>query len=110
MQILGGHWFALQSVAWVGMIANYARGETFVIAIGKTFDGDHPCELCKVVKKGLSEEQKQQITKMIVKLEAVLAPTLQLPLRPSQDRCFSTAEERGCARSLAPLTPPPLVA
>jgi hypothetical protein len=91
------------------MIANYARGETLVTAIEKTFDGDHPCELCKVVKKGQSEEQKQQIAKMIVKLEAVLAPTLQLPLQPSRDWRFSIAEQRACTRSLAPLTPPPLL-
>ena len=110
VQILGGHWLALQSVAWVGMIANYARGETLVVAIEKTFDGEHPCGLCKVVKSGRDQEQKQQVAKVVVKLDAVLAGTTKLPAPQGADWKYSVRVPMAAERSLAPPTPPPRAA
>ena len=57
---LGAHWAFLQSVAWVSMIVSYSRDASFVEAVGKTFDGNHPCCLCKAIKQGRSEEKKQE--------------------------------------------------
>ena len=110
VQILGGHWLALQSVAWVGMLANYARGETLGVAIEKTFDGEHPCDLCKVVKTGRDEEQKQQVVKVVVKLDAVLATaaTLKVPQASEWKYFVSVSVING--RTLSPPTPPPQAA
>ena len=110
VQILGGHWAALQSVAWIGMLAEYARGENLISAIEKTFDGAHPCGLCKVVKTGRDEEQKQQVVKMIVKLDAVLAAVGQLVEPPASGREFFVRVSFAATRSLAPPTPPPQAA
>ena len=110
VQILGGHWLALQSVAWIGMLASYSHGQTLVVAIEKTFDGAHPCGLCKVVKTGRTEEQKQQVVKMIVKLDAVLGAVIQMPEpHRAEWRYFDSVPDMA-ARSLAPPTPPPQVA
>ena len=49
IQILGGHWLALQSVAWLGMLADYSRGATLITAIEKTFDGEHPCSVADLI-------------------------------------------------------------
>ena len=46
----GGHWFALQSVAWVTMAVNFAQTDSFDVALKKTFDGKHPCRICKTVE------------------------------------------------------------
>jgi hypothetical protein len=108
VQILGGHWMALQSMAWVGMIASYARGEKLVIAIEKTFDGDHPCGLCEVVKKGREQEQKQQVARVIVKLEAVISAVAQIAVPPALDCEYESRVETLAVRSLDPPTPPPL--
>jgi hypothetical protein len=108
VQIIGGHWLAIQSVAWVGMIANYARGENLVVAIERTFDGQHPCSLCKVVKIGREQEQKQHVAQVIVKLDAVLATTTALPAPQASDWQYSVFLPVNAARSLAPPTPPPL--
>ena len=108
VQILGGHWLALQSVAWIGMIANYARGEALVVALEKTFDGAHPCGLCKVVKSGREQEQKEQDQKLIVKLDAVLATTLALRAPQASDWKYLVFVPVIAARNLAPPTPPPL--
>ncbi|MDB6172668.1 MAG: hypothetical protein JWL59_1979 [Chthoniobacteraceae bacterium] len=110
VQILGGHWLALQSVAWVGMLATYSRGENLVAAIEKTFDGEHPCGLCKVVKKGLKEEHKQQESEVIVKLEAVLGMTMHVPAPCQMEWKYRTGVSCMARRSLAPPTPPPQAA
>jgi hypothetical protein len=110
VQLLGGHWLALQSMAWVGMAISYSQGSSVTIALQKTFDGEHPCALCKVVKKGRSEEQKKESAKIVVKIEAVLAATLQAIQRETGELTFALLDERSTARPLTPATPPPLLA
>ncbi|HLP77276.1 MAG TPA: hypothetical protein VK327_10195 [Candidatus Paceibacterota bacterium] len=72
---LGLHWAFLQSVAWVGMIANFSRDASLTEAVSKTFDGDHPCCLCKAIEKGRAEE-KQQEQKQQVKPGSKMDPGL----------------------------------
>jgi hypothetical protein len=57
---LGGHWLALQSVAWARMVATFSRDEPILSAIFKTFDGKHPCTLCLKIQQGWQQEQKEQ--------------------------------------------------
>jgi hypothetical protein len=57
---LGLHWALLQTVAWTGMIISYSRDASFSEAVSKTFDGEHPCPMCKVIKKARAEEKDQQ--------------------------------------------------
>ena len=48
--IAGGHWAVLQSVAWVEMLHDYAQKTGSVaVAVEQTFDGAHPCELCREI-------------------------------------------------------------
>jgi hypothetical protein len=56
---VGGHWFCLQSVAWAGMVASYSQHRSLTQAIAQTFDGDHPCDLCKHITKARDTEKKQ---------------------------------------------------
>ena len=55
---IGLHWTLLQSVAWVGMVVTYSQKATFTQAIEKTFNGKHPCSLCKQIAKGKHSEKK----------------------------------------------------
>src|SRR3954467_3820383 len=66
---LGLHWLLLQSVAWIGMVVSYSQTDSIGIALVKTFDGQHPCKLCKVVQAGKSSERKQDAQKPIQKLD-----------------------------------------
>ena len=45
------HLPVLQVVAWCGMLVSYSRDNSAVEAIEKTFDGEHPCPMCKSIKK-----------------------------------------------------------
>ena len=110
VQILGGHWMALQSVAWVGMIASYSQSESLGEAISKTFSGKSPCSLCKAVKSGRAEEQKRPSAKLIVKMEAVLSATVHAPLPRADEWEYPVAISLTAKRNLAPPVPPPLAA
>ncbi|MGH8046764.1 MAG: hypothetical protein ACREKL_05925 [Chthoniobacterales bacterium] len=57
--IAGGHWGMLQTVAWAGMLKDYARADGLVVAAEKTFSGNYPCALCKRIADKKSSEQKQ---------------------------------------------------
>ena len=50
--VIASHWFVWQSVAWVGMVIKYAQDSSLVTALEMTFDGQHPCQLCKFVTEG----------------------------------------------------------
>lgn len=45
------HLPVLQAVAWSRMMASYSRDFSVADAIEMTFDGDHPCPMCKSIKK-----------------------------------------------------------
>ena len=55
---IGGHWIGLQSIAWASMVVNYWQQCSIVKAIERTFDGEHPCDLCKNISKARNEEKK----------------------------------------------------
>jgi hypothetical protein len=108
VQMLGGHWAALQTAAWIGMVADFAQTNPLNVAIGKALDGEHPCGLCTVVKKGRSEEQKQEAVKTVLKMEAVLTVLATAPAPREARWHFPTVMRLADSRALAPPTPPPL--
>jgi len=66
---IGLHWVFLQSVAWVGMVVNYSHNGTFGEALGKTFDGKHPCSMCLKIRKGWHEEKQREAQLPLIKME-----------------------------------------
>ncbi len=60
MVSIGAHWAVLQSVAWTTMMAANLSTESFHDAVRNTFDGQHPCPLCKAIKSGKTSEQKSE--------------------------------------------------
>ena len=59
---VGAHWILLQSAAWTTMLAANLTTDSVSAALEKTFDGKHPCELCKSIKSGKKSEQKSEQT------------------------------------------------
>jgi hypothetical protein len=58
----GGHLAVLQGVAWATMIRDYSRSGSVTAAVEKTFDGKHPCALCKKIAAQRSHEEKAPVT------------------------------------------------
>lgn len=69
--VVGGHWAVLQTVAWTAMLANNLRTDSLETALTKTFDGEHPCKLCKVISAGKKAEKKSEAPATARKLEFV---------------------------------------
>src|ERR1700737_5337569 len=59
LQIFGGHWALLQTSAWVGMIVQYTQRAGLKAGLAETFDGEHPCSVCKAIQDGKKQEQKK---------------------------------------------------
>ncbi|EEF63288.1 hypothetical protein [Pedosphaera parvula] len=103
----GSHWIVMQSVAWATMLAGNAKVESFHVALEKTFDGKHPCSLCKQIAKGKQSERKAEFQTEIKKLE-FFDNTVSFVIYSPQ--AFSLLPERAEAsllRANAPPVPPP---
>src|SRR5437879_2948959 len=50
-------WTVLQSAAWTGMAVQYSiKAGSLKNGLSKTFDGHHPCALCRAVSRGRMQE------------------------------------------------------
>ena len=103
----GAHWAALQTLAWTTMLANNLRTQSISEAVSQTFDGEHPCCLCKAIAAGKKSEKKSEAVSPTLKMEfppaaerIVLNPSAQYEELVAQD---SFAE----SLSSKPPVPPP---
>src|SRR5260370_9042023 len=69
----GMHWVVLQSLAWLGMAVTYSQEASFTEALSKTFDGKHPCKLCKFVAENEKSEKKPDPQKVETKFDPFCA-------------------------------------
>ena len=56
--MLGAQWALLQTVAWTTMLAGNLRAHSLSEAVSDTFDGQHPCCLCKAIAAAKKSEKK----------------------------------------------------
>jgi hypothetical protein len=105
--LLGAHWMLLQSVAWTTMLADNLCTHSVTEAVTQTFDGNHPCDLCKAIAAGKQSEKKTEFSFSSQKLEFPLLKESFALTAPSQ---FQLLSLKNCsAKSLAqkPLLQPP---
>ncbi len=111
---LGLHWTLLQSVAWMGMVVSYSQQKGLAEALEMTFDGLHPCALCKAVENGSdtsSKEKRQKTGNDMKKLDGMLpagdADRIPSPPLPAE---FPSNHEEPVSLAFAPPVPPPRAA
>ena len=106
---LGGHLALLQTIAWGNMLVEFSSTDSIADAVDKTFDGDHPCHLCKVVKKSKKEEDKKPLHKVEMRWEVALPAQVKVPLPRSTDLAFRVTEYFGTYAQIhlaVPMQPP----
>jgi hypothetical protein len=103
----GFPWMILQTVAWTTMLADNLHSASLNEALVKTFDGQHPCCLCKAIAAEKKNRQKHDFALTVQKLEfpplareIALNPPSPCALFPSKD-CFADSLTH------EPLLPPP---
>jgi hypothetical protein len=69
----GLHWAALQTVAWTAMFASNLQSDSLVQAFSKTFDGQHPCCLCKAIAAAKKSGKKSAALAPALKMEYTFA-------------------------------------
>jgi hypothetical protein len=109
LQILGGHWMVVQSVAWMGMLMEYSQSGTWEEAVSKTFDGKHPCKLCSAVQRGSTEEKSPRSPNASPKWEAVVGESWGVSEPSFRMVAWTMQHMRAPARSESPGVPPPRV-
>ncbi|HEV2328419.1 MAG TPA: hypothetical protein VGY56_06485 [Verrucomicrobiae bacterium] len=103
---LSAHWALLQTVAWTSMLAGNLQSCSFHDAVARTFDGRHPCPLCKAIAAGQKSEQKNQINFGQQKLEFPPVEKRLVLIAPSPVE-ISSPDTFAAATSQKPPTPPP---
>jgi len=53
------------------MIIDYARADSLPHAVARTFDGKHPCAMCKEISKSKKAEEKPATVKSDKKIESL---------------------------------------
>lgn len=104
---LCAHWALLQTVAWTTMLADNLQSFSLRTAMMRTFDGDHPCCLCKAIAAAKKSQQKDQFSVQKQKLDFTPTEDAVALIAPSQFNPFAPADS--CAESFfqKPPTPPP---
>ena len=104
---IGLHWAFFQSLAWTSMLADNLRRDSLAQAVTHTFDGQHPCQLCKAIADGKKSEKKSEWTPCFKTFEFPPATADFVLTAPARFALPSRADT--FARTLAetPPTPPP---
>ena len=92
----GGHWAMLQGVAWATMVHDFSRNGSLTQAVEKTFDGKHPCAMCKKIAKAKHSEASGEKAPVTVKMDKkaevfVKAPGSELPMPVSRPFAYGPA-------------------
>ena len=111
----GGHWAVLQTVAWTQMIVDYTRDSgSLRQGVTQTFDGAHPCKLCRQINAGIQKEKRddRQQTRQNeragkISLNAVLPTEFSAPFSSHGERLAPLELSFAGRLADAPPVPPP---
>lgn len=100
----------MQSVAWASMLVKFSRTDTFAVAVEKTFNGKHGCNLCDLVQKGRKTEQKQAAQAAALKIDFFLVQSSRFVTSAMAFEPIPFAPELWSFLPASPPSPPPKAA
>ncbi len=89
------------------MLVENARHVPLSEAVAKTFDGNHPCDLCHAVAEGKKSEKKSEILPTIARLDLICITQTLVWLPPWVSYDYAALSFSIPETSLAPTAPPP---
>lgn len=104
---VGGHWMLLQSFAWVRMTVNFSQTAPLEEALRKTFNGEHPCALCKAVQNGKQSEKETDRRALDKKIDLFCPRSEFHIVHPVKRPPVLVAFQDLSSRAEAPPRPPP---
>jgi hypothetical protein len=103
----GAHWAALQTVAWTSMLAHNLCSHSVSQAVSETFDGKHPCPLCKTIAAAEKSEKKSEALSPVLKMEFPSLARQELLFPPGQFELLPQQNFYAESLPLQPPAPPP---
>lgn len=103
----GAHWAALQTVAWTTMLARNLCSDSLSEAVSKTFDGKHPCCLCKAIAAAKKSQKKSEAVSSVLKMEFPPAAEAMNLFPPARFEIFPEQNRFAESLSSKPPSPPP---
>jgi hypothetical protein len=103
----GSQWYLLQTVAWTTMFAGNLHTQSLAAAVSQTFDGRHPCPLCKAIEAGKKSEKSSDTKAPVTKIEFL--PSLafvELAPPAAPNVCFQSENSSALAAAEPPSPPP----
>jgi hypothetical protein len=104
---IGLHWAALQSIAWTTMLVAYSKQTTLSQAVAKTFDGNHPCDLCKRISRTQHSQKKPQAQSTPDKPDLICTARFIRIIRSVQNFPYAESAVHFFERGQSPPVPPP---
>jgi hypothetical protein len=115
LHLCGGHYGVFQAFAWSKMLLDYSQQDGLVVGAIKTFDGNHPCCMCKQIgaaKKADAEQtkdNKMSVSGLVLK-EVVTSREIRAKAPSLTDAVPVKLPEmlvRGAIFGVSPPVPPP---
>ncbi len=116
VHLSGGHYGVLQGIAWATMLVQYSAADGLVEGARKTFDGDHPCEMCRSIASAKQQESQREPSLPATGIEKLslkdLRPPEPIALRHPRARdhgnaSFISPDPIGGLAGARPPLPPP---
>ena len=104
---IGAHWAALQSIAWATMLVKYSQQVSLPKAVAETFDGNHPCDLCKHIDRVVHSQKKQDVQPVTIKPDLICTTRGVVLFPPWTDISFPQLRLKGSLLADSPPVPPP---
>ncbi len=106
----GSHWLVLQGIAWSTMLVDRVHTESLSAALESTFDGHHPCCLCKKISEDRQKETKPEFTVQFKKAELTFEPVAIIFSAPSHFVLMDSPIFGHAELTYQPPVPPPRAA
>jgi hypothetical protein len=94
-------------MAWLGMVVSYSQAAPLSEALEKTFDGRHPCCLCKEIAKARQTDKKPESVSTTKRFEFSYSSTTFVFLAPSFFWELIYADDSSPNVTRTPPVPPP---
>jgi|SRR6185312_1600950 len=103
----GAHWLLVQGAAWAGMLAARSGRASVSQAVTTTFDGAHPCRVCRLVERGAASGSAPRAVVSSSAVDFAFLGALSVTPELVAFGFETSPAPAYASRAPAPLSPPP---
>ena len=104
-----GHFLVWQGFAWARMLQDFTQRETLSQAVVKTFDGRHPCSICRQIER-TRQDRPAEVPVQLLKLDSIASTPAMGFFAPGRADWPPATQRFSRTEPAAPDSPPPRLA